>query len=154
MTCRGKRSFGGKHSRHVAPPEWDNCTARKRNEPVNMDEKTKAETDLETRLTQLSLAVKRAESIIESGKRVAIKRHLEASQTTAKEASQCKLALEAIKIAEKEEQAVINDWSDKIDEKFDEADEATMNLPNPQYKNRKFRNTNILRHNLPNCQSL
>ena len=58
-----------------------------------MDGKTKAETDLETRLTQLSLAVKRAESIIESGKRVAIKRHLQALQTTAKEASQCKLVI-------------------------------------------------------------
>ena len=76
------------------------------------------------------MAVKRSESIIESGKRVAIKRHLEALQTTAKEASQCKLALEAIKIAEKEEQAVINDWSEKIDEKFDAADEPQCDMKN------------------------
>ena len=91
-----------------------------------MDEKNKAETDLETRLTQLSLVVKRSQCIIESCKRVAIKRHLEALQTTAKEASKCKLALEAIKIAEKEEQTVIEELSKQIDEKFDAADEATM----------------------------
>jgi hypothetical protein len=42
-------------------------------------------------------------------------------QTTAKEASQCKHTLEAIKIVEKEEQAAIEVWSDKIDEKFDAA---------------------------------
>ena len=76
------------------------------------------------------MAVKRSESIIESGKRVAIKSHLEALQTTAKEASQCKLALEAIKIAEKEEQAMINDWSEKIDEKFDAADEPQCDMKN------------------------
>ncbi|CAB3988461.1 Hypothetical predicted protein [Paramuricea clavata] len=93
-----------------------------------MDEKTKAATDLETRLTQLSLAVKRSQSIIESGKRVAINRHLEALQTTAKEASRCKLAVEAIKIVEKEDQTVINEWSNEIDEKFDAADEATIRL--------------------------
>ena len=74
-----------------------------------MDEKTKAASDLETRLTQLSLTVTRSESIINSGKRVATKRHLEALQTTAKEALQCKLVLEVIKIAEKEEQTVINE---------------------------------------------
>ena len=91
-----------------------------------MDEKNKAETDLETRLTQLSLVVKRSQCIIESGKQVAIKRHLEALQTTAKEASKCKLALKVIKIAEKEEQTVIDEWSKQIDEKFDAADEATM----------------------------
>ena len=71
------------------------------------------------------MVVKRSRCIIESGKRVAIKRHLEALQTTAKEASKCKLALEAIKIAEKE-QTVIDEWSKQIDEKFDAADEATM----------------------------
>ena len=92
-----------------------------------MDEKDKAVTDLETRLTQLSLVVKRSQCIIESGNRVAIKRHLEALQTTTKEASKCKLVLEAIrKIAEKEEQTVIDEWSKQIDEKFDAADEATM----------------------------
>ena len=74
-----------------------------------MDEKTKAASDLETRLTQLSLTVTRSESIINSGKRVATKRHLEELQTTAKEALQCKLVLEVIKIAEKEEQTVINE---------------------------------------------
>ena len=91
-----------------------------------MDEKNKAVTDLETRLTQLSLVVKRSPCIIESGKRVAIKRNLEALQTTAKEASKCKLVLEAIKIAEKQEQIAIDEWSKQIDEKFDAADEATM----------------------------
>ena len=91
-----------------------------------MSEKNKAESDLETRLTQLSLAVKRSQSIIDSGKRVAIQRHLEALQTTAKETSRCKLVLEAIKIAGKEEQTVIDEWSKLIDQKFDAADEATM----------------------------
>ena len=81
---------------------------------------------METRLKQLSLVVKRSQCIIQSGKRVAIKRHLEALQTTAKEASKCKLALEAIKIAEKEEQTVIDEWSKQIDENFDAANEATM----------------------------
>ena len=76
-----------------------------------MDEKNKAETDFQTRLTQLSLAVKRSQSIIDLGKRVAIK---------------TQLALEAIKIAGKEEQTVIDEWSKLIDKKFDAADEATM----------------------------
>ena len=64
--------------------------------------------------------------IIESGKRVAIKRHFEALQTTAKEASKCTLVLEAIKIVEKEEQTAIDECNKQIDEKFDAADEATM----------------------------
>ena len=49
---------------------------------------------------------------------MAIKRHLEASN----EASKCKLALEGIKIGEKVEQTVTDDWSKQIDA----ADEATM----------------------------
>ena len=35
-------------------------------------------TDLETKLTQLSIGVERTQAILDSGKRVAIKRHLEA----------------------------------------------------------------------------
>ncbi|CAB4007532.1 Hypothetical predicted protein [Paramuricea clavata] len=85
-------------------------------------------TDLETKLTQLSFGVKRTQAILDSGKRVAIKRHLEALQTTAKETNECKRTVEAAKITEKEELSKINEWSDEIDHKFDIADEAMMRL--------------------------
>jgi hypothetical protein len=85
-------------------------------------------TDLETKLTQLSIGVERTQAILDSGKRVAIKRHLEALQTTAKETNECKRTVEAAKITEKEELSKINEWSDEIDHKFDIADEAMMRL--------------------------
>ncbi|CAB3988630.1 Hypothetical predicted protein [Paramuricea clavata] len=71
-------------------------------------------TDLETKLTQLSIGVERTQAILDSGKRVAIKRHLEALQT-AKETNECKRTVEAAKITEKEELSKINEWSDEID---------------------------------------
>ena len=76
-------------------------------------------TDLETKLTQLSIGVERTQAILDSGKRVAIKRHLEALQTTAKETNECKSIVEAAKITEKEELSKINECSDEIDHKFD-----------------------------------
>jgi hypothetical protein len=60
-------------------------------------------TDLETKLMQLSIGVERTQAILDSGKRVAIKRHLEALQTTAKETNECKRTVEVAKITEKEE---------------------------------------------------
>ena len=64
---------------------------------------SKETTDLETKLTQLNIAVKRTQAILRSGKRVSIKCHLEALQTTAKETNDCKCAVEAVKITNNEE---------------------------------------------------
>ena len=62
---------------------------------------SKETTDLETKLTQLNIAVERTQAILSSGKRLSIKRHLEALQTTAKETNDCKRAAEAVKITNK-----------------------------------------------------
>ena len=93
-----------------------------------MESNSNATTDLEMRLTQLSIVVGRTKAILDSGKRVAIKRHLEALQTTTKEASRCKLAVETTKISEKVELAEINKWSEEIDGKSEVADEGMMGL--------------------------
>ena len=85
-------------------------------------------TNLNTKLTQLKIGVERTKNILDSGKRVAIRRHLEALQTTAKETNECKRTVEAAKIAEKEELAQIKKWSDEIDGKFEAADEAMARL--------------------------
>ncbi len=87
-----------------------------------MESNSNAMTDLETRLTQLSIVVGRTKAILDSGKQVAIKRHLEALQTTTK------VAVETTKISEKVELAEINKWSEEIDGKFEVADEAMMGL--------------------------
>ncbi len=55
------------------------------------------ETNLDTKLTQLSMAVKRTGNILDAGKRESIKRHLETLQTIIKEANQCKGTVEAQK---------------------------------------------------------
>lgn len=81
--------------------------------------------DLQTKLTQLNIAVERTEAILSSGKRVSIKRHLEALQTTAKETNDYKRAVEAEKITNKEERTKIDEWNNVIDSEFEKADEAT-----------------------------
>ena len=58
---------------------------------------------------QLSIIVKRTQNILDAGKRVAIRRYLKASLTTAKETSECKRTVELEKIAEKEDISKIND---------------------------------------------
>ena len=88
----------------------------------------KETTDLETKLTQLNIAVERTQAILSSGKRVSIKRHLEALQTTAKETNDCKRAVEAVKITNKEERTKIDEWNSEIDSQFEKADEASSQL--------------------------
>ncbi|XP_028415553.1 uncharacterized protein LOC114538695 [Dendronephthya gigantea] len=86
------------------------------------------EEKLETKLTQLKIAVGRTQAILDSGKRVAIRRHLDALQTIAKETNNCKRAVEAEKIANKEDLTKIDEWNSEIDDKFELADEATAQL--------------------------
>ena len=56
------------------------------------------ETNLDTKLTQLTMAVNRTGKILDAGKRESIKRHLETLQTIIKEANQCKGTVEAQKL--------------------------------------------------------
>ena len=117
---------GGKHSRYVAPPTGSLYRQLFCVRTVNMD--TEEMTGLETKLTQLKMGVDRTEAILNSGKRAAIKRNLEALQTTAKETSECKRVVEAQKITKKEGLEEINAWSDEIDREFEAADEAITTL--------------------------
>ena len=84
--------------------------------------------DLETKLTPLELAVGKSTSVLSAGKRVSIKRHLEALQTTANEANECRRVVEAFKIAQKQEISEINEWNLTVDVKLDAADVAIENL--------------------------
>ncbi len=90
--------------------------------------KDKELADLETRLTQLDLAVGKSISVLSAGKRVIIKRHLEALQTTANETSECTRIAEAFKIAKKQEISEIKEWNLNLDVKLDAADVAIENL--------------------------
>ena len=84
-------------------------------------------TDLQTKLTQLNIAVERAEAILSSGKRVSIN-YLEALQTAAKETKDCKRAVVAEKNTNKEERTKIDEWNNLIDSEFEKADEAMLKL--------------------------
>ena len=75
----------------------DSCTASYLEELASM------ETNLDTKLTQLTMAVKRTGKILDAGKRESIKRHLETLQTIIKEANQCKGTVEAQNINDKED---------------------------------------------------
>ena len=93
---------------------------------MNMDGKELA--NLETKLTQLEIATEKSKTLLSSGKRVAIKRHLDALQTTANEANECRRTVEAFKITNKEELSEIKKWNDDLDLKFEPADAAIQNL--------------------------
>jgi hypothetical protein len=93
---------------------------------MNMDGKKLA--NLETKLTQLEIATEKSKTLLSSGKRVAIKRHLDALQTTANEANECRRTVEAFKITNKEELSEIKKWNDDLDLKFEPADAAIQNL--------------------------
>ncbi|CAB4033381.1 Proto-oncogene tyrosine- kinase receptor Ret, partial [Paramuricea clavata] len=84
--------------------------------------------NLETKLTQLEIATEKSKTLLSSGKRVAIKRHLDALQTTANEANECRRTVEAFKITNKEELSEIKKWNDDLDLKFEPADAAIQNL--------------------------
>ncbi len=84
--------------------------------------------NLATKLTQLQIATEKSQVVLSTGKRVAIKRHLDALQTTANEASQCRRTAEAFKIENKEELSQIKEWNNELDLKFDAADAAIQNL--------------------------
>ena len=80
------------------------------------------EMELETKLTQLNLAVQRSEKILATGKRETIKRHLETLQSVNSSSNQCKRLVEEQKIASKTNMDEIANWNDNIESKFEEAD--------------------------------
>ena len=80
------------------------------------------EMELETKLTQLNLAVQRSEKILATGKRETIKRHLETLQSVNSSSNQCKRLVEEQKIASKTNMDDIANWNDNIESKFEEAD--------------------------------
>ena len=86
--------------------------------------------NLATKLTQLQIATEKSETLLKAGKRVAIKRHLAALQTTANEANECRRTAEAFNIENMEELSKIKEWNDELDLKFDVADGAIQNLEN------------------------
>lgn len=88
----------------------------------------KERTNLVTKLTQLEIAIEKSKVLLSAGKRVAIKRHLDALQTTANEANEHRRTVEALKIEDKEELTKIKEWNDELDLKFDAADAAIQNL--------------------------
>ena len=93
-----------------------------------VDEGGKELANLATKLTQLEFAVGRSETLLSAGKRVSIKRHLQALQTTANEANECRRLAEAEKIAKKEEVSEIKEWNSNLDLKLDAADVAIEKL--------------------------
>ena len=80
--------------------------------------------DLKTKLTQLDLAVEKSKKILSAGKRLTIKRHLQALQKTANEANEYKQKAKAFKIVKKEEISAIQEWNSSLDLKLDAADVA------------------------------
>ena len=84
--------------------------------------------DLETKLTQLGIGLKRTSTILDAGKSESIKRHLETLQTIVKETDQCKRTVEEKKIAKNEDISKINEWNDQIDGKLEEADNEVKRL--------------------------
>ena len=75
-----------------------------------MDE-IKELTDLETKLTQLDLAVEDSKTLLSVGKRLTINRHLQALQKTANEANEYRRKAEAFKMGRKEEISAIQEWN-------------------------------------------
>ena len=84
--------------------------------------------NLETKLTQLTLAVKRTGNILDAGKRESIKRQLETLQTIIKEANQCKGTAEALKLSNKEDISKINEWNAEVESKLEIADNEVTQL--------------------------
>ena len=93
-----------------------------------VDEGGKELANLATKLMQLELAMGRSETLLSAGKRVSIKRHLQALQTTANEANECRRLAEAEKIAKKEEVSEIKEWNSNLDLKLGAADVAIEKL--------------------------
>lgn len=91
-------------------------------ETVEKLETNAKDMELETKLTQLKLAVQRSEKILESGKRETIRRHLETLQSVNRSSNQCKRLVEEQKIASKTNMDEIASWNDEIESKFEEAD--------------------------------
>ncbi|XP_028409269.1 uncharacterized protein LOC114531864 [Dendronephthya gigantea] len=88
----------------------------------------KEQTNLVNKLTQLKIATEKSKTLLRAGKRVAIKRHLDALQATANEANECRRSAEALKIEQKEDLEKIKEWNDELDLKFDAVDTAIQNL--------------------------
>ena len=83
---------------------------------------TRIEKELEAKLVQLSLTLKRTEKVLASGKRETIKRHVEALQSVNSSTNQCKRLVEEQKIASKVNIDLISDWNDDLESRFEDAD--------------------------------
>ena len=92
-------------------------------ETVETKQMNPKEIELETKLTQLNLAVQRSEKILASGKRETIKRHLETLQSV-----NSKRLVEEQKISSKTKMDEIANWNDNIESKFEKADSQIARL--------------------------
>ena len=81
-----------------------------------------AKTKLDTKLTQLKLAVEKTESVLGKANQEAIERHLNTLKVITGEVEQSKRAVEELKIEEKIEVTEIAQWSESIDTKIEVAD--------------------------------
>ena len=81
-----------------------------------------AKTKLDTKLTQLNLAVQKTESVLEKANQEAIERHLNSLKVITGEVEQSKRVVEELKIEEKVEVTDITQWSESIDMKIEAAD--------------------------------
>ena len=97
-------------------------TSMAEKERVEKFETNAKEMELETKLTQLKLAVQRSDKILEPGKRQTIRCHLETQQSVNRSSNQFKRLVEEHKIASKMSMVEIASWNDEIESKFEEAD--------------------------------
>ena len=73
-----------------------------------------AKTKLDTKLTQLNLAVQKTESVLEKANQEAIERHLNSLEVITGEVKQSKRVVEELKIEEKVKVTDIMQWSESI----------------------------------------
>ena len=81
-----------------------------------------AKMKLDTKLTQLNLAVQKTESVLEKANQEAIERHLNSLKVITGEVEQSKQVVEELKIEEKVEVTDITQWSESINTKIEDAD--------------------------------
>ena len=83
---------------------------------------------LNTKLKQLSLGVTRKKNVLDAGKIVTIRRHVDALRETVREANDCKRAAKETKIENGESFENINNWNDEVEEKIGQADVEVWHL--------------------------
>ena len=83
---------------------------------------TTAESNLETKLTQLEINVKKTNVVIESQNSEAIERHLQTLKAISDNVNHLRLEVEATKIESKVDNDAIQTWNDDVDSKLQAAD--------------------------------